>query len=122
MITPKGKKKGGAAGDAAGFEAEEESVSGKDYRLPTAEEGGRPEEAATALEGVFREIPFGLPTEPTPKAGLGASRAFSVDGYGFDRWQKLFTPRQLLALGTFVPSNPEQPGGYENSRVSRGLG
>jgi hypothetical protein len=25
-----------------------------------------------------------------------------VDGYGFDKWHKLFTPRQLLALGTFV--------------------
>ena len=56
----------------------------------------------TELEALYAEIPFGLPDEPTPKAGVGASRAFSVDGYGFDRWRTLFTNRQLLALGTFV--------------------
>ena len=43
-----------------------------------------------------------MPTEPTPKGGSGAARAFSVDGYGFDQWGKLFTSRQLVALGTFV--------------------
>ena len=43
-----------------------------------------------------------MPDEPTPKAGVGASRAFSVDGYGFDTWRTLFTNRQLLALGTLV--------------------
>jgi adenine-specific DNA methylase len=75
---------------------------GKEYRLPTEEELRLTAEAGKELESVFAEIPFGCPEEPTPKGGSGASRAFSVDGYGFDRWQKLFTPRQLLALGTFV--------------------
>jgi len=75
---------------------------GKEYRLPVAEEIQMAAEAEEELEGVFAEIPFGLPEEPTPKGGSGASRAFSVDAYGFDKWHKLFTPRQLLALGTFV--------------------
>ena len=79
-----------------------EGAHGKEYRLPTADEVRLAAEAEGELERVFAEIPFGLPEEPTPKGGSGASRAFSVDGYGFDKWYKLFTPRQLLALGTFV--------------------
>jgi adenine-specific DNA methylase len=75
---------------------------GKEYRLPTEHEIETAADAEKAVAGVFAQIPFGLPEEPTPKGGSGASRAFSVDGYGFDRWSKLFTPRQLLALGTFV--------------------
>ncbi len=75
---------------------------GKEYRLPTEDEIQLAEEAENEVSRVFAEIPFGLPEEPVPKGGSGASRAFSVDGYGFDRWYKLFTPRQLLALGVFV--------------------
>lgn len=75
---------------------------GKRYRLPTEEEIRTAAEAEKEIDSVFGEVPFGLPNEPTPRGGSGASRAFSVDGYGFDRWHKLFTPRQLLALGTFV--------------------
>ena len=75
---------------------------GKEYRLPTEHEIVAAADAEKAVAGLFAQIPFGLPEEPTPKGGSGASRAFSVDGYGFDRWSKLFTPRQLLALGTFV--------------------
>ena len=40
---------------------------------------------------------------------------FSVDGYGFDTWRKLFTNRQLLALGEFVRTLnkvPEQLADY----------
>lgn len=74
----------------------------KEYRLPTAHENQMAEEAEMAIADVFAQIPFGLTKEPTPKGGSGASRAFSVDGYGFDQWHKLFTRRQLLALGTFV--------------------
>ena len=75
---------------------------GKEYRLPTTLEleAARVDEAE--LEALYAGIPFGVPDEPTPKAGVGASRAFSVDGYGFDRWRTLFTNRQLLALGTLV--------------------
>jgi adenine-specific DNA methylase len=72
---------------------------GKEYRLPTELEAQKEREAEKQIESVFAEVPFAIPNEPTPKAGIGASRAFSVDGYGFDKWQKLFNPRQLLALG-----------------------
>jgi len=76
--------------------------AGKEYRLPTGHEIEMAAAAEAQLETVFAQIPFGLPTEPTPKGGNGAARAFSVDGYGFDRWFKLFSPRQLVALGTLV--------------------
>ncbi|WP_243175148.1 DUF1156 domain-containing protein [Desulfofundulus sp. TPOSR] len=77
---------------------------GKEYRLPAAEEVRLAQEAEKELDRVFAEIPFGLPEEPVPQ---GASRAgggspFTVFSYGLTRWYNLFTPRQLLALGTFV--------------------
>ena len=75
---------------------------GKEYRLPTELEIAAARVSTENLDSPYAEIPFGTPNEPTPKAGAGASRAFSVDGYGFDRWRTLFTDRQLLALGTFV--------------------
>ena len=75
---------------------------GKEYRLPTDHERAVAEVAEEQLQGLYADIPFGLPEEPTPKAGTGAARAFSVDGYGFDTWGKLFTNRQLMALGEFV--------------------
>ena len=75
---------------------------GKEYRLPTDHELAMAEVTEEQLQALYADIPFGLPEEQTPKAGIGASRAFSVDGYGFDTWRKLFTNRQLLALGEFV--------------------
>ena len=75
---------------------------GKEYRLPTDHERVVAEVTEEQLEALYADIPFGLPEEQTPKAGIGASRAFSVDGYGFDTWRKLFTNRQLLVLGSFV--------------------
>ena len=75
---------------------------GKEYRLPTAHEIEVAEVERSELDALYVEVPFGLPDDPTPKAGAGASRAFSVDGYGFDRWRTLFTDRQLLVLGAFV--------------------
>ena len=75
---------------------------GKEYRLPTDHERAVAEVNEEQLQALYADIPFGLPEEQTPKAGIGASRAFSVDGYGFDTWRKLFTNRQLLAIGGFV--------------------
>ena len=75
---------------------------GKEYRLPTDHEREIANVTEDQLQALYADIPFGLPEEQTPKAGTGASRAFSVDGYGFDTWRKLFTNRQLLALGEFV--------------------
>src|SRR5262249_15366406 len=50
------------------------------------------------------DVPFGIPSEPIP---VGASRsgggsAFTAPLFGLDQWCKVFTPRQLMALGTFV--------------------
>ena len=75
---------------------------GKEYRLPTEHEIQVAEVSEERLQTLYADVPFGLPEEPTPKAGVGASRAFSVDGYGFETWRKLFTNRQLLAIGTLV--------------------
>jgi putative DNA methylase len=73
--------------------------NGKEYRLPNAHEIQMAQEAEKHIPELFAQIPFGLPTEPLPsKEALG----FRVPLYGFDQWGKLFTPRQLLALGTFV--------------------
>jgi len=97
-----------------------ESQTSKAYRLPTTHEIACAEGGASvslaedgnrdgcptldeAIERVFADIPFGLPTEPTPAGGgSGAGRAFSIQGYGLMQWRDLFTSRQLLALGTLV--------------------
>ncbi len=75
---------------------------GKEYRLPTDRDLAGAEVGADEIAALYEGVPFGVLGEPTPKAGVGASRAFSVDGYGFDTWGKLFTDRQLLALGTLL--------------------
>ena len=76
--------------------------AGKEYRSPTPEEIRVAAVGDGDLQKVWADIPFGLPDEATPKAGAGAARAFSVDGYGFSTWRSLFTNRQLLALGLLV--------------------
>ena len=86
-----------------------EGKKGKEYRLPTEHERAVAEVTEEKLRALYEDIPFGMPEEPTPKAGSGASRAFSVDGYGFDTWRKLFTNRQLFAIGTLVKSIKQIP-------------
>ena len=86
-----------------------DGVKGKEYRLPTDHERSVAKIDEERLLSVYGGVPFGLPDESTPKGGIGASRAFSVDGYGFDTWRKLFTNRQLLALGEFVRALRELP-------------
>ncbi len=76
--------------------------NGKEYRLPTDHERHVAEISEQFLRSIFINVPFGLPDEPTPKCGPGASRAFSVDQYGFDQWNKLFTNRQLVAVGSLT--------------------
>ncbi len=75
---------------------------GKEYRPPEDEELRAAEVSPEEFGLLYADIPFGLPSEPTPRQGPGAARAFSVENYGLDRWAKLFTDRQLLALGAFV--------------------
>ncbi len=72
---------------------------GKEYRLPTAEEIAGARVMADELDAIYAEVPFGLPTEPTPSQ---RSLGMRVPSYGFDTWRTLFTDRQLLALGTFL--------------------
>jgi putative DNA methylase len=71
----------------------------KRYRLPTEEENKAAQVEIEDLEDVFSDIPFGIPDEPLPPIG---TLGFRIPLYGFKRWRDLFTPRQLLALGTFV--------------------
>ena len=89
--------------------------TGKEYRTPTERDIQAASVSRDDLVALYAKVPFGMMDERTPKAGVGASRAFSVDGYGFDSWGKLFTDRQLLALGTFVReirAAQEQMDGY----------
>ena len=79
-----------------------DGAKGKEYRLPMDHEIEVAEVSEEWLQALYADIPFGLPEEPTPKAGLGASRAFSVDGYGFDTWRKLFTNRQLITQNVLI--------------------
>ncbi|MBV6795004.1 DUF1156 domain-containing protein [Xanthomonas euvesicatoria] len=72
---------------------------GKEYRPPTAHEIDVAGAADQQLGRVFESIPFGVPTESL--AGADAP-GFRVPLYGFDQWNKLFTQRQLTALGCFV--------------------
>ena len=75
----------------------------KRYRLPTETELRAASVEIEDLNEAYRDIPFGLPGEPSPLGGgSGAARAFSVQKYGLRLWRELFTPRQLLALAVFV--------------------
>jgi len=72
---------------------------GKEYRLPTEHEREMAEAAGDKVDEVFADIPFGVPDEPLPSEDALGMR---IPKYGFKTWGDLFTPRQLLALGTFV--------------------
>lgn len=72
---------------------------GKEYRLPTEHELAAATLSEEQVQSAFQEVPFGVPEEPTPSAEALGMR---VPLYGFDKWRKLFTPRQLTALGRFV--------------------
>ena len=95
-----------------------DNENGKSYRLPTAHEFEMAAGTEKYLGAVYSQIPFGMPEEPTPKGGSGASRAFSVDGYGLDQWKKLFSSRQLLALGSFVKGTRDAADFLKTSQYS----
>ena len=72
---------------------------GKEFRLSTPEEVEVASVQIADLEQVFESVPFGAPDDPMPnEAALG----MRTPRYGFDRWTKLFTSRQLLALAIVV--------------------
>ena len=72
---------------------------GKEYRPPTPAEIDAAEVSEAELEKIAGEIPHGMPNEPMPGP---ETLGFRVPLYGFKKWSDLFTPRQLLALMTFV--------------------
>lgn len=72
---------------------------GKEYRPPTQTEIDAAEMLEEELEKIADKIPHGLPNEPMPGP---ETLGFRVPLYGFKQWSDLFTPRQLLALMTFV--------------------
>lgn len=77
---------------------------GKQYRLATDHERALVDKAAIASADAFTQIPFGIPNEPIPHGGSrsGGGSPFTVVTYGLTRWSLLFTPRQLLALASFI--------------------
>jgi putative DNA methylase len=72
---------------------------GKEYRLPTEDELRLEADAQMGLEQVFGQIPFGIPDEPIVE---DAKHNTWCVQYGVDRFSKLFSPRQLLAVGTIA--------------------
>lgn len=71
----------------------------KAYRLPTDDEVRLGGVEIEELQDVFTALPFGIPSEAILE---DAKRNTWCVQYGLDQWQKLFTSRQLLAIGTFV--------------------
>ena len=82
----------------------------KDYRLPTDEERRTAEEAANHVGSLYQDIPFGLPDEPIAGKEVPGIR---VPLYGLETWADIYTPRQLLALGTLVKYVQAVPGAME---------
>lgn len=76
--------------------------SGKEYRAPTDMEITLASEAKLELQKTFAEIPYGIPQENTPGPAGAKMNSSSLRIYGFDKWDDIFSNRQLLAIGNFV--------------------
>jgi putative DNA methylase len=82
-----------------------DAEKGKEYRLPSNSETQAACKAEVELERLFAEIPYGLPEEETPGPAGSKMNSSSLRIYGFYKWKDIFTPRQLLAIGTFIKHN-----------------
>jgi hypothetical protein len=69
------------------------------YRIPTDAECKAADVEIESLLQLFEAIPHSSPKEPMPPVGTLGMR---VPLYGFRQWSDMFSPRQLLALGTFA--------------------
>lgn len=79
-----------------------DGVLGKEYREPTTEELAAAQVSEEELRALFANIPFGLPKEKIPRTGPGSSYGFPAITWGLRSWDKFFTSRQLLVLGTLL--------------------
>lgn len=81
-----------------------DTPDGKQYRLATDHERALVDQAAVSSANAFAEVPFGIPNEPIPQGGSrsGGGSPFTVVMYGLSQWSNLFTPRQLVAIASFV--------------------
>ena len=89
-----------------------DGLKGKEYRLPTDHELAAAKVTKKQLRVLYADIPFGLPQEPIHE---DAKRNTWCVQYGLNSWKKLFTDRQLLAIGEFVRALrnlPEQLNSY----------
>ncbi|MBL0059011.1 MAG: DUF1156 domain-containing protein [Elusimicrobia bacterium] len=73
--------------------------AGKEYRLPMEHESVKVKAKEEALPEAFRHIPHGIPEEAITEDAKQNSWCVQ---FGFDTFDKLFTTRQLLGLGTFL--------------------
>ncbi|MGE5485882.1 MAG: DUF1156 domain-containing protein [Ignavibacteriales bacterium] len=73
--------------------------NGKEYRLPCSEDLEPLQGLEEEIDRVFSGLPFGVPSEEITSDAKGNTWCAS---YGLDRFDKLFTGRQLFALGTFA--------------------
>ncbi|MDE0258538.1 MAG: DUF1156 domain-containing protein [Gammaproteobacteria bacterium] len=77
---------------------------GKEYRVPANRDFAAAGVDAAEIASLGRAIPFGWPDEPISpiRPSPNARGASGLVRYGLDNWGKLFTDRQLLALGTLM--------------------
>ena len=83
-----------------------DGAKSKEYRLPTDHELVVSEVTEERLQTLYAEIPFGLPEEPIHE---DAKRNTWCVPYGLDTWRRLFTNRQLFAIGEFIRALREMP-------------
>ncbi len=74
----------------------------KHYRLPVAKEVAVADISEQELERIFADLPGGIPSEPIDPA---STRSISCHIYGLDSFRRLFTDRQLLAMGVFAKNS-----------------
>lgn len=94
-----------------------ESPGSKEYRLPAPHEVSIAGEAKAEIAPSFDGIPLGVPNEPIPTGAsrVGGGSPFTTPLFGLDSWQKLFTPRQLLGLGSLVTASRKVRAELENA-------
>ena len=76
-----------------------DSENGKEYRVATPEEINLAAQAKEEIDSLFASLPFGLPHEAITADAKGNTWCVL---YGIDTFEKLFTARQLFALGILL--------------------